>query len=459
MSIHVECSSCGKEYQVADSNAGKSIRCKACGASTRIPSPDDVDDAAAFEDLAEDEGAEDESPDEPDNSIFGSSTPRKATFGRRPAAADSARGARQPAKSGSSSVVKWILIIAGSGFALLLACCGGGFFFFRTLTTPPVASAQANEPFPVETLRAPEFPALGTAQGIPDTQVQLYTLDLTSANPGSTQPAARMQLRVYMPPGDHPAGSLGCVLVAPAGTNLLTGNALDDPTYHTESLPYARAGYVAITYSLDGALPAGSDDSSDDDLAAAYRGFSAAFAGLANARAALDFVLARLPQVDPKRIFAAGHSSAGSLALLFAEHEPRLKGCIAYAPQTDVEEHLSIMLRLLALTNKFPGVVDFARRSSPQTHLARIKCPVFLFWATDDSVVTPEGTQRFATTLGGLRQDLTVKTVPTGDHFESMVDPGMGLAIEWLQGLPGEQPAASVGTVEQPEQASPESEQ
>ena len=42
-------------------------------------------------------------------------------------------------------------------------------------------------------------------------------------------------------------------------------------------------------------------------------------AGLVNARNALEFVLARVPEVDPKRIYAAGHSSAGTLALLFAE--------------------------------------------------------------------------------------------------------------------------------------------
>jgi hypothetical protein len=35
-----------------------------------------------------------------------------------------------------------------------------------------------------------------------------------------------------------------------------------------------------------------------------------------------------------------------------------------------------------------------------------------------------------------------VKTVAAGGHFDAMVNPGIGLAIEWLQGLPGEQPPA-----------------
>jgi hypothetical protein len=48
------------------------------------------------------------------------------------------------------------------------------------------------------------------------------------------------------------------------------------------------------------------------------------------------------------------------------------------------------------------------------------------------------GIERFATALKNVRQDVTVKTVPTGGHFDSMVDPGIGLAIEWLKKLPGE---------------------
>ncbi|MBI3865861.1 MAG: prolyl oligopeptidase family serine peptidase [Planctomycetia bacterium] len=440
MAIRVECSGCQKTYRVADSNAGKMMRCHSCGSTTRIPESEAPDDDADFADLSEDEGADDVAQDDSDDSIFGSRSAKPAP--KRLPADDAEREVRRPAKAGSSNAVKWLLIIAGSAGALLLVCCGGVYYFVSSMMKPPAASAQASEPFPVESIRTPAFPELGQAETMDDTGVQVYQLDLAAANAGNSQPAARMQLRVYLPPGEHAAGSLGCVLVAPAGTNLLTGNGLDDPDYHSEALPYALAGYAVVTYSLDGALTAGLEDASDSEMSTAYRAFSAAFGGLANARAALEFVLARLPQVDARRIFAAGHSSAGTLSLLFAEHEPRLKGCIAYAPQPNVEEHLSAMLRLLTLTGGYPGIVDFVRRSSPQTHMARIKCPVFLFWSADDSVVTPHDIQRFATDLGKLRQDVTVKTVPTGDHFNSMVDPGMGLAIEWLKTQPGEKPPA-----------------
>ena len=53
-------------------------------------------------------------------------------------------------------------------------------------------------------------------------------------------------------------------------------------------------------------------------------------AGLANARTALEFALAKVPKLDAKRIYVAGHSSAATLALLFASHEPRIKACAAW---------------------------------------------------------------------------------------------------------------------------------
>jgi dienelactone hydrolase len=145
-----------------------------------------------------------------------------------------------------------------------------------------------------------------------------------------------------------------------------------------------------------------------------------------------------LPQVDPGRIFAAGHSSAGTLALLFAEHEPRLKGCIAYAPAVDVAKRLGPMVRLLSMGDQFPGIVDFAMRSSPRTHLSRIRCPLFVFWAADDGVVDIADLQQFAADLSKIRQDVVSRTAPGGGHYDPMIGTGIPSAIEWMRKLPGE---------------------
>jgi len=436
MPIQAVCPGCRKAYRVPESSAGKTVLCKKCGAKFKVPAVPPDDDDALLDELIDESDAEDESEDTPSTDIFGDRPPQRSSSRRGPAPAGPRRSAT-PRKTGLSRTQKGLAIGAGVIGFVLLACCGG-IYYVVSLTKPPPASAQASEPFPVETLKVPAFPELPVPQTIPQTNVALYHVDFGAANPAGTQPASRMRLRVYVPAGEHREHSLGCVLVGPAGTNLLTGNDLDDPNYHEETLPYALAGYVAIAYSLDGPLPPGADGSNTQDIATAYRGFSAAYAGLANSRTVLEFVLARLPQVDPARIFAAGHSSAGTVALLFAEHEPRLKGCIAYAPCTDVASHLGVMLRLLAAGNQFPGIIDFAKRSSPSTHMSRIKCPVFLFWAADDQVVAPAELQRFATELGNLRPNVKSQTVPSGGHYDSMVNPGILQAIQWLRGLPGE---------------------
>lgn len=433
MPIKAVCPKCQTNYRLPESAAGKSARCKKCGASFKVPVLEPADDDELLAALIDDD-AEEREADEPD--AFDAAFAPKAR--RRPAPrATAGSGPRASSKRRSSRGVNWLAIGLGGAGVVALMCCGGGYFLF-SLMKPPVASAQAGEPYPLETFEVPAFPELPAPQIIPQSEVAMYLVDLGTANPGNTQPAARTQLRIYLPPGEHAARSLGCVLVGPAGTNLLTGNSLDDPTYHEESLPYARAGYVAVTYSLDGPLPPDSDGSNTQDLATAYRGFSAAYAGLANSRAAFEFVVARLPQVDPGRVFAAGHSSAGTLALLFAGHEPRLKGCMAYAPAVDVEKRLSVMVRLLALGNQFPGIVDFTKRSSPRTHLSRIKCPAFLFWAADDDVVDISDLQQFAADLGNIRQDVKSRTVPAGGHYDTMINPGIPSAIEWLRTQPGE---------------------
>ena len=447
MPIRVECSGCQKVYHVADDAAGKSIRCKVCGEATKIPVPEKAEINPLFDDLpangaAADDHTEDDT-DDVDEVDEVDELDSDDEIETRPSTRKPLKARPQPSrgkKSGRMSTGKIMALVGGTAMGLLLLCCGGGYYFISSALKLPAASAAASQPFPVATLKTPNFPELGAPQIIPQTDIRVFHVDLTAANIQNPQPAARMKMQIYLPPGEHAARSLGCVLVAPAGTNLLTGNDIDAPDYHNETLPYAQAGYVAIFYSLDGGITDNADDSTDE-MAAGYTQFSAAYAGLANSRAALEFALARLPQVNPQRIFAAGHSSAGTLALLFAEHEPRLKGCIAYAPATDLEERLDLAVRLFHVTQQFPGIVDFVKRSSPKTHISQMKCPVFLFGAADDDNVELADVQKFATELSGVRKDVVIKTTPTGGHYDSMINPGIGQAIEWMKSLPGEQPA------------------
>jgi dienelactone hydrolase len=416
---------------VTETAAGKTVRCKRCGERFEVPALDAGDDDALIGGLVDDEDAVGAQCAEEGSAETFHALPRRQVQRR------SSKAGGKSSASFLTRIPKWLLICAGGVVAILFVCCGGVFFVAQRFAPPP-ASAQAGEPFPISSIAIPAFPELGTPQLVPQTEVALYSVEFGTANRGTSQPASLMRLRLYLPPGDHASKSLGCVLVGPAGTNLLTGNDVDDPNYHSEALPYALAGYAVVVYSLDGALPPGSDGSNDNDLRNAYRGFSAAYAGLANSRAAMEFVLSKVAHVDPQRIFAAGHSSAGTLSILFAEHEPRLKGCIAYAPCVDVEDRVGMITRIPGVDTQLPGIVDFVKRSSPKTHVARLSCPLFLFGALDDTNVGIDSLRRFSDQLKGLNRTVEFQTVPAGGHYESMVNPGISLAIQWLRRLPGE---------------------
>src|SRR5437762_7581937 len=195
-----------------------------------------------------------------------------------------------------------------------------------------------------------------------------------------------------------------------------------------EHVPYVKEGFFVVAYELDGPL----DDTSDvQQMKRAYDAFARSRAGLVNARNALQYVLDKVPEVNPDQIYVAGHSSAATHALLFAEHEPRLAGVIAYAPAIDVSQRFGPLLRVFAL--QMPGVVDFATRSSPNTHRERLKCPTFLFHAEDDSNCPIVQTRKFADELKQQGTDVTLMTVAMGDHYQSMIDEGIPAAIKWLR--------------------------
>lgn len=252
--------------------------------------------------------------------------------------------------------------------------------------------------------------------------------ELSEADP---PPGAKMQMRLYLPPGIHGRTSLPCVLVAPAGTNLISGSHMDSGSSNPEHMPYIKAGFVVITFSLDGAIR-NRETATDADYARAYRQFHAAMAGLVNARNAFEFALHSAPEIDPHRIYIAGHSSAGTLALLFAAHEQRLAGCIAYAPETDVAAFLGDVAGEVS-SSDFPSLNEFLIRSSPQTHAARISCPVFVFHSTGDTVTPYSRSKRFCDELARLGKDVTHSAFDGRDHYQTMISPGIPRAIEWLQ--------------------------
>jgi dienelactone hydrolase len=240
------------------------------------------------------------------------------------------------------------------------------------------------------------------------------------------------ELRVWLYAPSRTAGTpRGCIVIAPAGSNLITGMKLGEGD-RAEHLPWVRAGYVVSAFDIDGTF---TDDSTETEVVASIKAFRDAEAGLANARAALDLALAVHPEIDPSDIYAVGHSSAGTLALLFAAREPRVRGVAAFAPIPDLVSWIPIEYRQ-ALEEMMPGYGAFLEASSPATHAAALtKKPLFLFHAVDDDTVKPEELERFFESLPSRHAASTRVVVETGGHYDAMIDSGIPHAVAWLTEL------------------------
>lgn len=274
---------------------------------------------------------------------------------------------------------------------------------------------------------APEtWPPLGAAKSVaPGVLVREATLPQRRR----TGDAPPMKVWVYLP--ERLAGpKIPCVLIAPAGSPLIHGMALG-PGDRAEHLPWVRAGFAVVAYELDGAV---GENAGDDETMRAVRAFVAASGGLDNARTALDYAQAKVPQIDPARVYTAGHSSAATVALLVAAREPRIKACVAFAPATDLESDEELGKQAITtLDGVVPGFADWVRRTSPFTNAPRLRCPLFLFHADDDSTVSVNESARFAEAVRRTNPDVIFRRVQTGGHYESMIRQGIPLAVGWLK--------------------------
>ena len=296
-----------------------------------------------------------------------------------------------------------------------------------------VRAAAADQDGPIET---PPLPDIGPGREI-EPGVMFHEVRL----PGGDKPGFAGKLWLYLPSGDHADQSLPCVLITAGASNLLEGKHLSEYT-RAEQLPYVRAGFAVLAYELDGALPGGRNASEAEMLEQhkeAMARFLAARAGLVNAHVALQFVLKKVPQVDPRRIYTAGHSSAATTAMLFAEHEPTIRGCAAYAPAINLVKHFGAeVVQIL----HGAALDDLTVRHAPINHESKLSCPILLFHARDDGTVPVADTEACAERLNTLGKSVTLVVVPSGGHNDSMIREGIPRGIAWLLELAG--PAAAV---------------
>lgn len=268
------------------------------------------------------------------------------------------------------------------------------------------------------------FPPLPPAQKIED-GVVVFKVRLNKDDDSS-------DVWVYLPE-KQTKEKFPVVLVTAAGSYLWNGTSLDEGD-QPEHLPYVKSGYAVIAYETPGSLD--KEDLniiSDEQLGKAVTDFKNSKAGLIQEQNALNYALEKVPSIDAERIYSAGHSSAATHSLLVAANEPRVKAAIAYAPATDLEKRLKSVIE--PFNDALPGYRNFIAQSSPKNKISKIKIPVFIFQATNDSVITFEDTKTFVIELQKNNPNVTFVTTDKGDHYDSMIREGIPKAIEWLNNI------------------------
>jgi len=419
MTITIRCDSCGFQAAAVASLAGKAVRCRQCQAIIQVPRPPEARREAP-------------APAGPPLRFRPASAPTPAPPAPAPAparprpapAADPGPAWEQPPGERGFHV-GWIvgaiggfLLLAMVTLAVLMANQPGG---GKGRIAP---AAREFGPIAVKA-SLPPFPPLGPGREL-EPGVIFHEVHFGPA----TRPGHGGTLWVYLPAGRHAAGSLPCVLIAPAGSNLLTGMDLAEGD-RKEHLPYVHAGFAVVAYNLDGGVP-DLDKAPQADRRRGHEAYRAAQAGLVNAYIALEYLLTRVPAVDPTQLFAAGHSSAATMAILFAEHEPRLAGSVAFASPVDLVEVYG-PARMTSVAGTYPDVREFLAKVSPRNHEATLQCPLLLFHAEDDAITPIQQSRDAAARLKSLGKVVTLATVPTGGHFPSMIQQGIPRAIDWMR--------------------------
>lgn len=230
---------------------------------------------------------------------------------------------------------------------------------------------------------------------------------------------------VYLP--EQAAGdSIPVVLIGPAGSHLVDGMTLGDGD-RPEHIPYARAGFAAISFDIPGMVRG----ESDQEFILGARAFKAGDGGIPNARAALALALERFPRLDRNNVFVAGHSSAASLALTLCSRLENLRGCVAYAPDVDLIGSRGALVG--ALERYIPGERAFITSISPIEQVERIRSPVLIFNARDDNVVPVAAIDNYVRRAQGANVSVERIVVDHGGHYESMINEGIPAGIAWMR--------------------------
>jgi acetyl esterase/lipase len=180
-----------------------------------------------------------------------------------------------------------------------------------------------------------------------------------------------------------------------------------------QARPYRDAGFIVMTPILRG----------ENGQAGIFTLF---FDEVEDVLAAAE-ALSHLPEVDPDRLYVAGHSAGGTLALLAAMSRSRFRAAASFSGAPD----------MAALDRARPELTPFDR-SDPREFQMRsalafpksFTCPVRLYFGNQE-IALRFSSQATAQQSKAFGLDVEAVSVP-GDHFTSVPD-AMRQSIEFFR--------------------------
>jgi dipeptidyl aminopeptidase/acylaminoacyl peptidase len=291
-------------------------------------------------------------------------------------------------------------LIVGGVTVLAMACCGGVGYKYWSLTSPTAfpeetqSYAQARQSFRTQLVRrgptpqawAPAVPP----EGANEVTYRSGDLDLKAWVSAPTGDAARRPAVLFL----HGGFAFG------AGD-------------WDQSRPYRDAGFVVMTPMVRG----------ENGLPGAYSMF---YDEVGDILAAAE-ALAKRPDVDPQRVYVAGHSVGGTLALLAAMTSDRFRAAASFSGSPDQ----------VAWARGQDELVPFSRLDqrefqmrSPLAFAKSFKCPTRVYYGSEE-ILFPASSKKLAALAQAAGLDVEVVSVP-GDHSSS-VDPAMRQSITFFR--------------------------
>jgi dienelactone hydrolase len=165
--------------------------------------------------------------------------------------------------------------------------------------------------------------------------------------------------------------------------------------------PYRKAGYILMLPVLRG------ENGQRGDYSMFYNEVD-------DVLAAADY-LAKLPNVDAKHIYLAGHSVGGTLTLLAALTSPRFRAAASFSGAPDVKIWSKYQKELIVFD---PSNAQEFQMRSPIAFATSFQCPVRLYCGRSEPIFSRLGQQ---TSERAKKKGLDVEAIRVpGDHFTAV---------------------------------------